>query len=244
MTNEPIQSSRVWEQIDAVFLDMDGTLLDLHFDNHFWLEHVPRRYAEARSIGLAEAKGFLYGLYRDRRGTLEWYCVDHWSRELGLDIALLKAEVEHLIAVHPDVPEFLQTLGAIGKRCVLVTNAHPRSLELKMERTRLAGYFDRIVCAHDLKLPKESPEFWPRVQAVEPFDPTRTLFVDDNAEVLRAAADYGFRWLLGILEPDSKAPPQRVEGFPVTPGFAPLIAELRRLGGCEGARSAGGQAGG
>ena len=23
-----------WQQIDTVFLDMDGTLLDLHFDNY------------------------------------------------------------------------------------------------------------------------------------------------------------------------------------------------------------------
>ncbi|HBT55971.1 MAG TPA: haloacid dehalogenase, partial [Pseudomonas sp.] len=30
-----------WNAIDTVLLDMDGTLLDLHFDNHFWLEHMP-----------------------------------------------------------------------------------------------------------------------------------------------------------------------------------------------------------
>ena len=35
-----------WRDIDTVFLDMDGTLLDLHFDIHFWQTHVPRRYAE------------------------------------------------------------------------------------------------------------------------------------------------------------------------------------------------------
>ena len=25
-----------WTQLDTILLDMDGTLLDLEFDNHFW----------------------------------------------------------------------------------------------------------------------------------------------------------------------------------------------------------------
>ena len=30
-----------WTRIDTILLDMDGTLLDLGFDNFFWREHVP-----------------------------------------------------------------------------------------------------------------------------------------------------------------------------------------------------------
>ncbi|MBK5970302.1 MULTISPECIES: GMP/IMP nucleotidase [Thiorhodovibrio] len=222
--------ARDWDAIDTVFLDMDGTLLDLHFDNHFWLEHVPKRYAEAQGIALDKAREFLFGQYRAKRGTLAWYCVDHWTELLGLDIALLKAEVDHLIAVHPHVPEFLELLATRGKGRVLVTNAHPRSLELKMERTRLAGHFDRVICAHDLKQPKEAEGFWDAVQAIEPFDPLRTLFVDDNLDVLRAAGAYGFHWLLAILQPDSTAPPAEITEFPAEHGFAPLVAELSLLG--------------
>src|SRR5688572_6670841 len=32
-----------WNAVDTVLLDMDGTLLDLHFDNYFWLTHLPKR---------------------------------------------------------------------------------------------------------------------------------------------------------------------------------------------------------
>ena len=188
-----------WNAVDTVFLDMDGTLLDLHFDNHFWLEHVPLRYAQARGIAQDRASAELLALYQSREGTLEWYCIDHWSRELGLDIALLKEEIDHLIAVHPHVTDFLEALAARGKRRVLVTNAHQKSIALKMEKTRLAGHFERIICSHDLQAPKESADFWPRVQALEPFDRERTLFVDDSPSVLRAARNYGFRWLLGVL---------------------------------------------
>jgi HAD superfamily hydrolase (TIGR01509 family) len=215
-----------WNAVDGVFLDMDGTLLDLHFDNHFWLEHVPLRYAEARGLPLDQAKAQLLAQYRSREGSLEWYCVDHWSRELGLDIALLKEEVDHLIAVHPHVIDFLQALATRGKRRVLVTNAHQKSIALKMERTPLAGHFERIICSHDLGVPKESNDFWPRLHAIEPFDRKRTLFVDDSPRVLRVAKDYGFRWLLAVLTPDSKAPAREPDEFPAVEHFADLLPKL------------------
>ena len=215
-----------WNTIDTVFLDMDGTLLDLHFDNHFWLEHVPLRYAEARGLPLEQAKSQLLALYRSREGTLQWYCVDHWSRELGLDIALLKEEIEHLIAVHPHVIDFLEALAALGKRRVLVTNAHQKSIALKMGKTRLAEHFERIVCSHDLGVPKESGDFWPRLHAIEPFDRERTLFVDDSPSVLRAAKGYGFRWLLAVVAPDSKAPARELSEFPAIRHFAELLPGL------------------
>ncbi len=215
-----------WRSIDTVFLDMDGTLLDLHFDNHFWLEHVPRRYGEACGLALAEAKQSLRARYRDIEGTLQWYCVDHWSRELGLDIALLKQEVEHLIAVHPHVVDFLQALAACGKRRVLVTNAHQKSIALKMQKTPLKGQLERIICAHDLALPKESPLFWDRVQAIEPFDRARTLFIDDNERVLRIAQGYGFRWLLTVSSPDSQGIARSASDFPAIKHFADLLPGL------------------
>lgn len=217
-----------WGVIDSVFLDMDGTLLDLHYDNHFWLEHVPRRYAERIGISLEKAKDALLPRYRRIQGTLQWYCLDHWSRELGLDIALLKSEVEHLIDVRPFVIDFLDVLAVRGKHRVLVTNAHQKSIALKMERTRLGAHLDRIISAHDIGMAKESPGFWERIQDVEPFNPSRTLFVDDNLDVLRAARAYGFRWLLAVSAPDSSKPARNIVEFPALAHFEALLPQLIR----------------
>jgi 5'-nucleotidase len=218
-----------WNAIDTVMLDMDGTLLDLHFDNHFWLEYVPQRYAEARNLSLEEATEILMARYKSVEGTLDWYCVDHWSRELGLDIALLKEEVDHLIAVHPHVVDFLDQLMCAGKERVLVTNAHQKTLALKMEKTRLAGFFNQVICSHQLGVPKEHPEFWCRLKNLHPFDPERTLFVDDSPGVLKAAEDYGIRWILAVLKPDSQQPAREDCQFAAIRDFSEITVGLRCL---------------
>ena len=202
-----------WEKIHTVLLDMDGTLLDLHYDNHFWLEHVPRRYAEKYALTPAAAKGELLGRYRRAEGTLDWYCVDYWSRELGLDIPQLKEEVDHLIAVHPHVIDFLDAARAQTRRMVLVTNAHGKAIELKFRRTQLGDHFDAVVCAHDLGLPKEHLGFWEKMQEVERFDRQAALLVDDSLPVLRSARAYGIAQLLAVCNPDSKQPHKDCGGF-------------------------------
>jgi putative hydrolase of the HAD superfamily len=208
-----------WDTVDKVFLDMDGTLLDLNFDNYFWQEHVPQRYAEANDMDLERAKHVLFGLYREAEGTINWYCVDYWTDRLGLNIALLKQEVDHLIAVHPFVVPFLDRVRALDKQAVLVTNAHQKSLNLKMNRTQLGGHLDAIVCAHDFGAPKEEQSFWEQLQSQRPFDPTRTLLIDDSLAVLRSARKYGITNLLAVFQPDTKRPPKDVEEFEAIRSF-------------------------
>jgi len=215
-----------WQSIDDVMLDMDGTLLDLHFDSHFWMEYVPLKYAQDNHLTLEQAKLELMPRFKAREGQLEWYCLDHWSRELGLDIALLKEEVDHLIAVHPHVVDFLETIKAIGKRVILVTNAHQKSLALKMKKTRLDHHFDQIISAHQIGHPKEDQQFWSKLHACLPFDPARTLFVDDSVSVLKSARKYGIKHLVAILKPDTREPERVVEGFDGVNDFELLIPNL------------------
>ncbi len=215
-----------WAEIDTVFLDMDGTLLDLHFDDFFWREHVPRRYAEKHGLEFDAALNQLLARYKDIEGTMNWYCLDFWSKELGMDIPLLKKEIDHLIAVHPYVVEFLDSVQSIGKRRVLVTNAHGKSLSLKMERTRLGGHLDALVCAHDLGLPKEDVRFWNQLREIEPFDPNRTLLIDDSLPVLESAQEFGIRHLLAIQQPNTQGPVLQIETFRSISTFAEIMPTM------------------
>jgi 5'-nucleotidase len=202
---------------------MDGTLLDLNFDNHFWQRHVPLRYAQARNLPLAAAHEELQTRYHARRGTLEWYSVDHWAAELELDIMRLKAEVAHLIAVHPHVTDFLAALRASAKRVLLVTNAHHKSLDLKMEKTGLSGYFDALFTSHEFGLPKEDPAFWQRLSQIAPFDPATTLLVDDSLPVLDSAKSFGIAHLVAVLRPDTRQPAKDTGRYAAIDGFGMLI---------------------
>ena len=212
-----------WSAIDTVLLDMDGTLLDLRFDNWFWLELIPRRYAAAHGLEVEEAQQRLTLKFVAVRGTLQWYCIDYWSGELELDIAGIKRETLTEVRFLPGAEEFLTRLKASGKRRVLVTNAHPQTLALKDERVALTRHFDACYSTHPFAAPKEHAAFWPRLAAEEKFEPRRTLFVDDSLSVLKAAADFGIGWLRAVRRPDSGLPPQPTGEYAAVDRVADLI---------------------
>ena len=122
---------------------------------------------------------------------------------------------------------FLAALREAGKRVVLITNAHRDSLSLKMERIALAPFFDRLISSHDYGFPKEDQQFWYALQQDFAFDPTRTLFIDDSLPVLRSAQRYGVAYLLGVCQPDSRAPRKDTAEFDGVDSYETLLLTLR-----------------
>ncbi|MGB3620161.1 GMP/IMP nucleotidase [Ketobacter sp. MCCC 1A13808] len=202
-----------WDNIDTVLLDMDGTLLDLYFDNYFWLHYLPQQYAEAKHISLDESKTQLFAQFSQHRGTLNWYCLDFWSAHTGLDIVALKNQVKHLIGLRPNAIQFLEKVRQSGRKAVLVTNAHRGSLDLKMQQIPLHTHFDGMFSSHDFGLPKEHPNFWSRLHEVVHFDYPRTLLIDDSLAVLRSARNAGIGYTLGVQQPDSQNGSMNTEEF-------------------------------
>ncbi len=215
-----------WHKIDTVLLDMDGTLLDLHFDNYFWTEHLPQRYAHIHGVPLAEAEAVIMAQVRAHQGTLKWYCLEHWSQALRLDVAELKQEVKHKIQMRPHVREWLQRLQALGKRACLITNAHPDSLSIKLEVTQIDQWLDVVISSHQFGHPKEDQEFWQQLALTEPFDPSRTLFIDDTEHILASAQRFGIAHLLCIQHPDSQQAPRRDGAFAGIHHFDEILPSL------------------
>jgi GMP/IMP 5'-nucleotidase len=212
-----------WNTIDTVLLDMDGTLLDRHFDDHFWLEHVPRRWAAKNGTSIDHARTHLHALFKSQEQTLNWTDLDYWSQRLKLDIPQLKREVEHLIAVHPFVVEFLLFLRQHRKNIWLVTNAHSKTLDLKMKTTRIGAYFDGIVSAHQVGLPKEDRRFWEALQRFVSYDPGRTLLGEDSETNLATAEQYGIGYLVYISRFSSAIQPKPSQAFASIEYFSALI---------------------
>ena len=194
------------EQSATLMLDMDGTLLDLAFDNYMWKDLIPRRYAVANDLAFEDARDLLMSKYEAVQGDLEWYCLDHWCDRLGIDVVQLHYDVSHRIGYLPGALNFLRQICDRDVRVLLVTNAHPDTLALKDAMTGLGDYFEGLHSSHDYGHAKESQQFWNSLQDDVGFDPETTLFVDDSPAVLESAKQYGIGMLLTVTHPDTTAP--------------------------------------
>ena len=225
--NKQIQPNLNWDDIDTVLLDMDGTLLDKHFDDQFWGHHVQQRYGEKNDLSFEEAYATLSPYFKKAAGTLEWTDMDYWSRTFGLDIFTLKHEISHLIQELPGTIEFLDYIRDLGKEVVLVTNCHPKGLALKFTMTSIENYFDRTTCATEMRASKEEAIFWERLQEKIGFDKRRSLFIDDNQKVLEVAQSFGLTQLVSIARPSSNEPLCYSGKFPSVASLAELTQPIK-----------------
>lgn len=214
-----------WQNVDWVLLDMDGTLLDKHYDDYFWETLVPQEYARRRGLAPEAARQEVFARYKREEGTLNWTDIDFWSRELDLDIPALKESIRHLIEVHPDSEPFLEYVHRLGKQVILVTNAHYKTLDLKMNHVGLLKYFHRVVSSFDLGAPKELQQFWQVLEEQIGFEASRTMLVDDNREALQAARDYGIRYVFFKAISSSQTGPETSRRFPVLHSFLELLPQ-------------------
>lgn len=220
-----IEAKIDWQDIDTVLLDMDGTLLDKHFDDYFWEEYVPEVYAGKNKMSILDAEEELLGRYRKKEGSLDWTDLDYWSKELGLDIVSMKKEMNFLIKVHPYVTDFLKFCRSNNKKIILVTNAHSKTLAIKMEKTAIEGHFDQIICSEDVGMAKEDPKFWKGLEDILDFKKERTILADDNEQVLQAAKEYGFdnSHLIFVAKSSSTIPVIHSKKFPSIIFFKELM---------------------
>ena len=207
----------------TLMLDMEGTLLDLAYDNYMWLEHIPAEFARQNDVSETTARERLAAKFRSMEGKLSWYCLDHWSEELDLDIAALHRNENNRIGFLPGARHFLETVVGHDLRLLLVTNSHQETLAIKTEVTGVADFFDGIYTSHDLGHAKEDQPFWHALQEAEDFDRETTLFVDDNAAVLESAKKFGVGMLLHITRPDTRRPAREDERFTAIEGVVDLL---------------------
>ncbi len=210
---------------ETLMLDMDGTLLDLAFDNYVWRDLVPRRYAAAKGISFDQARDDLFEQYRDVQGDLEWYCLDHWCDRLELDVVQLHHDVNHRIGYLPGALDFLRTVHEREMRVLLVTNSHPDTLALKDAVTGLGDYFDGVISSHSYGHAKESQSFWHALQEDVDFDVETTLFVDDSQPVLQSAQEYGVKMLVTVTRPDTSLPVRTDSEFKGVESVADMLPE-------------------
>ena len=212
-----------WSRIDDVLLDMDGTLLDRHFDNFFFEEELPRRYAAKHALTFEAARDCLMAMYRSVEGELAWTDLHYWSERVDIDVVAMHKELDHMIGFLPGAEEFLHHLQQLGKRATIITNAHSTGVSVKISKTGLDRYVDRIVDAFEVGYLKMRPDYWPNCQRLLGFDPKRALFMDDDEGCLTAAQAFGVAHLVHSAKSSSQLPPSVLPQFLSVSGFTPLL---------------------
>ena len=221
-----------WTEVEHVLLDMDGTLLDLAFDNDFWGQRIHEKYASMHDISVEQTVAKFEPLFKRVAGTLSWYSTDFWSQQYGYSIIEHSRAYAVGIRWLPFAKEFLHALRESNVRSTIVTNAHPDIVRLKHEITGITDLVDRTISSHTLGHAKESPNFWRQLQAELKFRPASTLFFDDSPAVLSAAIDFGIERSIAICHPDSTRP-KRIPMSPLAVNnFEQLGASLRKGGAC------------
>lgn len=221
-----------WTEVDHVLLDMDGTLLDLAFDNDFWGQRIHEKYASIHDISVEQTVAKFEPLFKRVAGTLSWYSTDFWSQQYGYSIIEHSRAYAVGIRWLPFAKEFLHALRESDVRSTIVTNAHPDIVRLKHEITGITDLVDRTISSHTLGHAKESPNFWRQLQAELKFRPASTLFFDDSPAVLSAAIDFGIERSIAICHPDSTRPKRIPMSSLGVNNFEQLGASLRKGGAC------------
>jgi HAD superfamily hydrolase (TIGR01509 family) len=215
-----------WDSIDLVMFDMDGTLLDLSFDNFFWQQAVPQAWAAANQHSHQSALDILKPKFKSQEGCLNWYSLPYWSDALQLDLTQLKQQYQGHISLRPQAIHLLQQLASAGKKLWLVTNAHPIVLDIKLQKTGIGSYFEHIISSHDLGYAKEQAPFWQQLEQKYQFNKHSSMFIDDSESVLAAAAHYGIQHIFGIAQPDSQQPKRQALKFSALDQLTDLTKSL------------------
>ncbi len=216
-----------WNSIDTVLLDMDGTLLDLAFDSYFWQQLVPETLASQKGLSPEQARALIHSEYHAVQHTLNWYCLDYWAERLGLDICGMTTEQGPKATLRPDTVPFLNALQACGKRRILLTNAHPHNLAVKLAHTHLDSHLDLLLSTHTFGYPKEDQRLWQAVVEHTGLDASRTLFIDDSEAILDAAAKFGIGYCLGVTNPDSGQPDKQYQRHTGVGDYRLMIPHLQ-----------------
>ncbi|OGW68254.1 MAG: hypothetical protein A3H49_11070 [Nitrospirae bacterium RIFCSPLOWO2_02_FULL_62_14] len=213
-----------WTGIDDVLLDMDGTLLDRDFDNFFFEEELPRRYATLHRIAEPAARERLFALYRSVEGELAWTDLHHWTRTLGIDVVAMTRELSDRIGYLPGVEAFLGAMRAKRKRMTVLTNAHADGVVIKCRKTGVDKKVDRIVNAFEVGCLKMRPDYWPACQKLVGFDPGRALYIDDDEACLAAAQAFGIRHIYHSAKSSTKLPAHPSSRFTPVENLQDLVS--------------------
>ena len=182
----------IFKDIECLLIDMDGVILDNAYDNDFWQNQIPEVIADNKGIAFDDAKRLAIQIFNYKKNTKDWYDVDYWSNMLDIDIEAQKRSEKSFsrISLYDGVIDTLSVLKNKTKM-ILITNAHRKTLNIKLEKYNLTPYFDEMVCAHELNYVKEDIQLWYMLRSKYRLDYEKPLLVEDTINNINVGLSAG-----------------------------------------------------
>jgi putative hydrolase of the HAD superfamily len=167
-----------------ISFDLDGTITDTSFADSVWLEGIPRSFVSKNRVSLEDAKRQVMGEYaKVGRDRLEWYDLRYWIERLDLDVSPeeLLNSFQDKIKIYPEVVEVLEEFSCRGLRLIIVSNARREFIDLELEKTHIAHYFERVFSStSDFGLVKKTVGLYRKVCGICDISPNEVIHVGDD----------------------------------------------------------------
>ncbi len=180
------------KDIECLLVDMDGVILDNSYDNNFWQNQIPSVLSKKREISFEDAQRLAIQIFNFKKNTKDWYDLDYWSNMLNIDIEAEKKSPESLskIKLYDNVAKTLTELKGHA-RLILITNAHRKTLNIKLDKYDISPYFNEMICAHELYYVKENLQLWYMLRAKYKLNFDKTVLVEDTIKNINVALSAG-----------------------------------------------------
>ncbi|MEM0217494.1 MAG: HAD family hydrolase [Candidatus Nezhaarchaeales archaeon] len=172
------------KDVKVISFDVTGTLVSEKFVDSFWLELIPKLFAERHDISIDEAKRVVYLSYdRIGRNDIRWYIPSYWFKLFDLKIEVSEALelIQSEVEVYNDVREALRRLST-KYDLVISSNLSREFIDVALEIVGFQGFKAIFSCVSDLGLTSKTPEFYRFVVERLGVNSKEVLHVGDDYE--------------------------------------------------------------
>jgi len=172
------------EGVRVISFDVTGTLVSEKFVDYFWLELVPRLFAERHAVDLEGAKRAVFSKYDEiGKSDIRWYIPSYWFELFDLNVDLRDAleAVRGEVEVYDDARGALEELSA-RYDLVISSNLSREFIDVALEALGFRGFKAIFSCVSDLGLTTKTSSFYSFVASRLGIPPSAILHVGDDPE--------------------------------------------------------------
>ena len=197
----------------AILSDLDGVILDQHYDRKFWQSWLPEHVANQTNQSIEKIQIEIQLKIDGQKGTLNWYDLNYWDDLLDVDCMEIIKEQEEKPSFLEGSLEALQELSTLKNPKHILTNGDPRLQEYKAEARNFLQFFDSIFYSMHAGYPKEKKEFWTLARHNLNLDFEDSIFIDDDFKVVTIAVKAGVKRVIWITPGKNRILQNGIETF-------------------------------